>query len=118
MFPCILMGMWQIESDQAGIRDEDVTASVPFVRALVVQRLEQAWRACDPHIQVQVNPDTGLVMRPDPRFIEAGLRILDRLSSLYRLNAPQSSMPDVDLEGRAGIQGIVRAQIEEMENRS
>lgn len=112
------MGMWEIESGQAGIRDEDVAASVPFVRALVVQRLEQAWRACDPHIQVQVNPDTGLVMRPDPRFIEAGLRILDRLSSLYRLNTPQSSMPDADLEGRAGIQGIVRAQIEEMENRT
>lgn len=118
MFACILMGMWQIESDQAGIRDEDVTASIPFVRALVVQRLEQAWRACDPHIQVQVNPDTGLVMRPDPRFIEAGIRILDRLSNLYRLNSATATMPNVDLEGRAGIQGIVRAQIEEMETRN
>lgn len=101
----------------AGIRDEELTQSAPFVRALIVQRLEQMWRACDPHIQVQVNPDTGLVMRPDPRFLEAGLRITDRLMTLYRLNAPTTTMPTADIEGRAGIQGLVRTQIEEMEKR-
>jgi len=109
--------MEAISGRGAGITDENLTQDAPFVRALVVERLEQAWRACDPHISVQRNPDTGLVMRPDPRFVEAGLRILDRLLVLYRLNSPVSRLPDADLDGRAGIKDLVRAQIEEMETR-
>lgn len=101
----------------AGITDENVAQSAALVRALVVKRLEQAWRACDPHIQVQVNPDTGLVMRPDPRFIEAGIRIIDRLSSLYRLNLVQlGNGPDIDTD-RHAIQARILEQVQEMETR-
>lgn len=101
----------------AGITDENVATSAPFVRALIVKRLEQAWRACDPHIQVQVNPDTGLVMRPDPRFIEAGIRIIDRLSSLYRLNLAQMAPGSSPGEDRKQIQGLIMEQLAEMESR-
>lgn len=114
----ILGGVEELEAGPgAGITDEVLAQDAPFVRALLVKRLEQAWRACDPHIQVQRNPETGLVMRPDPRFVEAGLRILDRLADLYRLKSPISRLPDADIDGRAGIKDIVRAQIEEMESR-
>lgn len=64
-----------------GIRDEDVAASAPLVRALLVQRLEKMWRACEPQIE-------GVAGKPDPRFLEAGIRISDRLAKLYRLDAP------------------------------
>lgn len=86
-----------------GISDENVATSIPYVRALVVQRLEQMWRTVDPHIQTQVNPDTGLVMRPDPRFLEAGIRILDRLSDLFRLKGTthqNSQPPEADRDAR------------------
>ena len=99
-----------------GITDENIAESMPLVRALIVQRLEQAWRACDPHIQVQVNPDTGLVMRPDPRFIEAGIRIIDRLGDIYRIRTPQTSNMLTD-EGLEPVRAQVRAQIEAMEAR-
>ena len=64
-----------------GIGDEQVADSAPLVRALVVQRLEQIWSTCEPHV-------TGAHGKPDPRFVEAGIRVLDRLAKLYRLDLP------------------------------
>lgn len=69
----------------AGIGDEEVAESAPMVRALVVSRLEMIWRACEPHI-MPPDPQPGeLPRRPDPRFVEAGIRVNDRLISLYGL---------------------------------
>lgn len=110
------MEQFQLEPGR-GISDENVAESAAFVRALVVARLEQAWRACDPHIQVQRNPETGLIMRPDPRFIEAGIRILDRLSTLYRLTNPQMVSTDTYQDTRAGIEESARNALESMESR-
>ena len=64
-----------------GIADEQIHDSAPLVRALLVERLEQIWTTCEPHV-------TGEVGKPDPRFIEAGIRVLDRLAKLYRLDQP------------------------------
>lgn len=64
-----------------GIADEQIHDSAPLVRALLVERLEQIWTVCEPHV-------TGEVGKPDPRFIEAGIRVLDRLAKLYRLDQP------------------------------
>lgn len=64
-----------------GIADEQIHDSAPLVRALLVERLEQIWTVCEPHV-------TGEAGKPDPRFIEAGIRVLDRLAKLYRLDQP------------------------------
>jgi len=80
----------QLEAGRAGIDDQDVTESAPMVRALVVQRLEMIWRACEPHI-LPPPDEAGLVRRPDPRFVEAGIRVNDRLIQLYGLLRPQPS---------------------------
>lgn len=81
------MHVWQVtmtgvpELSGKGVRDEDVAESAPLVRALVVQRLEQMWSVVQPHLD-------GSTGKPDPRFLEAGIRINDRLIRLYRLDAP------------------------------
>jgi hypothetical protein len=64
-----------------GIGEEQLQEAAPLVRSLVVQRLETIWRTCQPHID-------GTGGKPDPRFVEAGIRVLDRLMRLYRLDAP------------------------------
>jgi hypothetical protein len=78
-----------LELEGRGIGEEHLATSAPLVRALVVQRLETMWRACEPHID-------GSAGRPDPRYIEAGIRVTDRLSRLYRLDQPQPSGNDDD----------------------
>ncbi len=102
--------MTQLEAaDGYGIGEEQVTGSAPMVRALLVQRLEQIWSQCEPHV-------TGTV-KPDPRFIEAGIRVLDRLARLYRLDAPLTGggAADPDPAGTA-LQAAVD-QITELEAR-
>jgi hypothetical protein len=74
---------------RAGISDEQVTQAAPMVRATVVQRLEMIWRACEPHIDPV--PDELGPRKPDPRFVEAGIRVTDRLIALYGLLKPGTS---------------------------
>lgn len=82
----------------AGISDDQVSESAPMVRALVVSRLEKIWRACEPHILLP-DPEPGEpVRKPDPRFVEAGIRVNDRLIALYGLLKPQQAQ-DADAQG-------------------
>lgn len=92
-----------------GIGDEQVAESAPLVRALVVQRLEQIWTTVEPHV-------TGAAGKPDPRFIEAGIRVCDRLSRLYRLDlpVPGSDQPTGDL---VPVADLVARGLSELEQR-
>ena len=82
----------------AGINDEQVSEAAPMVRALVVSRLEKIWRACEPHILLPPPEDGEPVRKPDPRFVEAGIRVNDRLIALYGLLKPQT-VSDQDADG-------------------
>lgn len=64
-----------------GIGDTEIHDSAPLVRALLVQRLEKLWRTLEPYVD-------GELHKPDPRFLEAGIRVLDRLERIYRLTQP------------------------------
>jgi len=103
----MLTCMDELVQTGAGIREEDVAASAPMVRALLVQRLEQIWSQCEPHV-------TGAT-KPDPRFIEAGIRVLDRLARLYRLDiqASPTGLPEADPVGAAIT--AARGQIADLE---
>lgn len=102
--------MTQLESiDGYGIGDEQVANSAPMVRALLVQRLEQIWSQCEPHV-------TGNV-KPDPRFIEAGIRVLDRLARLYRLDSPLTGGGPTDPDPAGTSLAAAVAQVSELEAR-
>jgi len=93
-----------------GIGEEELARSTPMVRALVLQRLELMWRTCEPFI----NADAG---KPDPRFIEAGIRVVDRLTKLYRLDSPVHGANEPDSVTRVDVRELVRAQVGELEAR-
>ena len=96
-------------ADSSGIGEEQIAVSAPMVRALLVQRLEQVWATCEPHV-------TGVV-KPDPRFIEAGIRVLDRLERLYRLTAPITA-PDQGVNADTGqLRELALSQLRELEAR-
>lgn len=90
-----------------GIGEQEIHDSSPLVRALVVQRLEMLWRSVEPHVD-------GVLSKPDPRFIEAGIRLMDRLTRLYRLDAPVPGGEDPvgDLVPAAQL---VQRQVDELE---
>jgi hypothetical protein len=99
---------------EAGINEEHVADSGPYVRALVVQRLEQVWRACEPHI----NPDQEAVelgFRRDPRYIEAGIRVLDRLTAIYGLLKPHATQADPDAGSSVEVRAALVKDLEELE---
>lgn len=118
MLICIFVGgtlgpmTHDIIPSEAGITEEDIARSAPLVRALVVQRLEMIWRNCEPHIQL-TKEDVELGRRPDPRFVEAGIRVNDRLTALYGLLKPVASGeqgPEAGVEElRAGAEAAIRA---------
>lgn len=107
MLICIF-DMSTLDTTPTGIGEEQLADAAPLVRSLVVQRLETIWRTCQPHID-------GTGGRPDPRFVEAGIRVLDRLMRLYRLDAPQPAPPEpVSLSDRAAV---VDSMLKELESR-
>lgn len=101
---------------KAGIAEEQVAESAPMVRAIVVQRLEQVWRACEPHI----NPDEAaleLGFRRDPRYIEAGIRVLDRLTAIYGLLKPHQTQGDPDAGSSLEVRAQLVRQLEDLESK-
>lgn len=101
---------------EAGISEEQVASSAPLVRALAVQRLEMIWRACEPNIDLPAEHlEQG--RRPDPRFIEAGIRVTDRLVTLYGLLKPQHQMAEPDAVSRQDQRDLVRAKVLELEGK-
>ncbi len=92
------------------ISEEQLSESAARVRYLVAERLERIWAQCEPYM----GSEEG---KPDPRFVEAGIRVLDRLSKLYRLDRPVAGDNPPDSEQRVSLREVVRAQILELEQR-
>ena len=92
------------------ITEEGLTDAQPSVRALIVERLEQIWTACEPYILARE-------LKPDPRYMETGVRVLDRLMRLYRLDSPQAQGADSDSGNLVDVRNLVIAQVAQLESR-
>jgi len=108
--------MTELIPGEAGIGDEQVAASAPLVRALAVQRLEMIWRSCEPHINL-TQDDVDLGRRPDPRFIEAGIRVIDRLAGIYGLLKPAHSAAQEDTRSLATTRLAVEDALRQLERK-
>lgn len=110
------MGEQEMVPGQAHISEEQVADAAPGVRALVVQRLEQVWRACEPHINPRAE-DLDLGFRRDPRYIEAGIRVLDRLTAIYGLLKTTQVQADPDSGSSQDQRAAVAKQVAELEQK-
>lgn len=108
--------MTQLVPGEAGIGEEQVSQSAPLVRALAVQRLELIWRACEPHINL-TQDDLDMGRKPDPRFVEAGIRVVDRLVGIYGLLKPQMGAQDAVTESREELLEMANERIASIETR-
>lgn len=91
------------------IGDEEIHASQAAVRALVVHRLELIWRTVEPHVDGSRQEEGW---SPDVRFVEAGIRCLDRLAAVYRLRDPQRQDPGGQEAGQDAREVAERALLE------
>lgn len=99
---------------RSGINDEQVAEAAPMVRAMVVQRLEMIWRACEPHIDPPAD-ELG-PRKPDPRFVEAGIRVTDRLIALYGLLKPANTAEDEQITPVGQVEAAME-RLAELESR-
>jgi hypothetical protein len=106
----------ELVAGSSGIGEEEVAASAPMVRALVVQRLEMIWRSCEPHINPS-QEDMDLGIRQDPRYIDAGIRVVDRLTNLYGLTKPTHSMAVPDSVSSQDQRALVGEALKVLENK-
>lgn len=105
---CIFTG--PMETRDIAVYEDDITEAAPRVRAQTLMRLEQIWEACQPHI-------TGDMGKPDPRFIDAGIRCLDREIKLYRLDQPTVTASTAATPTQDAVRAALRAQVAELESR-
>ena len=108
MLICIFTG--HMETRDLAVYEDDITEAAPRVRAQTLMRLEQIWEACQPHI-------TGDMGKPDPRFIDAGIRCLDREIKLYRLDQPTVTASTAATPTQEAVRAALRAQVAELESR-
>jgi len=100
----------------AALTDEDLAAQAPGVRGQLLRRLETIWGYCEDEIEA-----SKLEQRSDPRFAELGLRTLDRIARLYRLEkvpAVVAEEPEeVSVLERDRVRGMVLKSLAELESR-
>lgn len=98
------------------LSDDDLAAQAPGVRGQLLRRLETIWSYCEDEIEV-----SKLEQRSDPRFADLGLRTLDRIAKLYRLEKVPAVVPE-EHEEVSGIEvtrtrDMVLKSLAELESR-
>lgn len=94
--------------------DEELSQKAPFIRAQVAMRYEELWRAALPGI---MNTESSPDWRPDPRFVEAGIRILRNMASLYRLDEPAQREREEVAGTRTPVIDLVESSLAALEAR-
>ena len=93
--------------------EQTLSQDAPYVRALVAQRLEVLWQQVNGHIVARAD----IELEPDVRVVEAGVRILKSLTTLYRLDAPAGTPEELVGGTNMSTRALVSAQLAEMEKR-
>lgn len=102
------------KTSRPSLDDTSLSQDAPFVRALVAQRLEVLWQQVQGHITARADVE----LEPDVRVVEAGVRILKSLSTLYRLDSPAGTPEELVGGTNLSTRALVAAQLEELEKRS
>lgn len=97
------------------LTDRDLAAKRPEHRALVLARLEMLWQACEPHVRgVDAAGDRFF---PDYRYVDLGMRIMDRLVRVLTVLAPDEVAPDVTVGARTPAAIKASADLDSLEGK-
>ena len=105
-------GPMNLDLNQAPrLDDEELSRQAPLIRAQVGIRYEQLWKAALPGI-LNMNEDPD--WRVDPRLVEAGIRILRNMATLYRLDQPAQTEREEPTATRAGTAALVLGHLDQL----
>lgn len=80
------------------LTDKELGSRRPELRALILGRLELLWAACEPHVTgVDANGDPFF---PDYRYVDLGMRIMDRETRLLKVLVADEPEEALVIEGR------------------
>lgn len=103
------------DADLVSLGTRDLEVQRAGNRAILANRLEMIWRACEPHVTGV--DDKGDEIFVDFRFVDLGARVLDRLAKVLQVHLPDPEEPvEVDL-GRDPHAVTVARSLEVLEGR-
>lgn len=97
------------------LTDEQVREQGPAIRGQLIQRLERLWQLIEAEIE-----RGELEQHQDPRFLDLGLRTLDRIAKLYRLlDAPKAVPEEAEDDAMVSLRQrqMVEQQLRELEQK-
>jgi hypothetical protein len=97
------------------LTDEQVREQGPAIRGQLIQRLEHLWQLIEAEIE-----RGELEQHQDPRFLDLGLRTLDRIAKLYRLlEAPKAVPEEAEDESMVSLRQrqLVEQQLRDLEQK-
>ena len=80
------------------LSDQELASKRPELRGQVLGRYELLWAACEPHVKGK--DAAGEPMFPDYRYVDLGMRILDRVTRLLQVMKPDLPEVETVVEGR------------------
>jgi hypothetical protein len=105
----------ELEAGPPEITEEQLAASQPRVRALLIQRYERLYARVDERVQEDERGDKPL----DPRFLELGIRILKEQAGIYRMGRAPVVQEEEEDPAIAGVDrmDMVLRQLEELQTK-
>ncbi len=99
------------------ITEEMLAESAGRARWLIMGRLEQIWKTCQPHVDGSREEEQG--SPPDPRWAEIGVRVLDRMVKLQRLDRSAAAAdPEDEPFTSEETRRAILASLEDLEGRT
>lgn len=105
----------ELQKSVRPILDESgISQDAPYIRAMVINRLELIWKACLPHIDGSREESGFGVSTP---MVETALRVTRELARMYRLDAPVAGAESQVAGTRTDVRALVSGQLDAIEAR-
>lgn len=103
------------DADVVSLGSEDLRGQRSGNRAIIANRLEMIWGACEPHVTgLDEKGDEVLV---DFRYVDLAVRVLDRLGRVLQVDREDPPVPEVEVVDRDPNAVIVSRDLDALEAR-
>lgn len=103
------------DADVVSLGTEDLREQRSGNRAIIANRLEMIWEACEPHVTGR--DEKGDEVLVDFRYVDLAARVLDRLGRVLQVDREDPPVPAADVVDRDPNAVKVSADLDALEER-